>query len=502
MFRQISQLGKHSAIYGAGLILQRLASFILLPLYMAYLSTADYGIQEVLNNTSSLLITVSGLGLISALYRSYFMYSDDGRRLDVAKTALSIFALSSAVVGGLLALFSRQMSGLLLPDASYSPLLMLTVLYIILSNIIAVPFAILRAKTQSIRYAVFSLAQFLIHMAGAIWLVAGLGRGVRGSLESMVLGQVAVLILFLPSFATTLKAHFSWPDLKEMLTFGLPLVPAMVAALSLTVSDRYFLRAFSTFDEIGVYGLGYRFGTMVQVLVMLPFSLSWAPVMWSVAAKPYAQRFYATVLTYFTAVALYVALGLSVLSPEVIRLMSRQEAYWRAWQVVPLVALSYVLYGLYYQLAVGLNLRKKTQYLPFVVGAAAGLNLLLNFVLIPLWGMMGAAAATLASYLALAILVYVVSNHFYPVSYEWGRLAKLAALFGFCYGSSLLIPSTSLPMALTMKVVLLLLCPLALYALRFFTPEEIARGRELVREGQRIVNSRFHRAGRSESEDP
>ncbi len=173
---------------------------------------------------------------------------------------------------------------------------------------------------------------------------------------------------------------------------------------------------------------------MVQVLVMLPFSLSWAPVMWSVADKPYAQRFYATVLTYFSAIALYVALGLSVLSPEAIRLMSSQEAYWRAWQVVPFVSLSYVLYGQYYQLAVGLNLRKKTQYLPIIVGAAAGLNLLLNFILIPLWGMMGAAASTLVSYLALAILVYMVSNHFYPMTYEWSRLLKLAALFGLAMG--------------------------------------------------------------------
>ena len=494
MFKQVSQMGKHSAIYGAGLMLQRLASFLLIPMYTAFFSTADYGIQEILNNTSSLLVTLLGLGLISGLYRSYFMYSDEEHRRDVAKTALVMFAIFSTLVGGLLAFLAPQLSALVLPDASYSPLLIISLVYIILSNIAAVPFAILRAKMQSVRFVIFSLAQFLVQIAGAIILVAVLERGVRGSLESMVLGQIAALTLFIPSLVRTLKARFSWTDLKEMLTFGLPLVPAMVAALSMTVSDRYFLRAFSTFDEIGVYGLGYKFGLMVQVLVMLPFSLSWAPVMWSVADKPYAKRFYATVLTYFTAVALYVALGLSVLSPEVIRLMSSQEAYWRAWQVVPFVALSYVLYGQYYQLAVGLNLRKKTQYLPVTVGVAAALNLVLNLILIPAWGMMGAAVATLASYLALAVLVYVVSYYFYPITYEWRRLLKLVVLSATCYGASLLVPSDSLLMAIAIKAVLLLSCPVALYALRFFTPEELARGHELATRGRMALRNWLHRA--------
>ncbi len=142
MFTQIAHMGKHSIIYGAGLMLQRLASFFLIPMYTAFFATSDYGIQEILNNTSSLLVTLLGLGLISGLYRSYFMYSDEERRRDVAKTALVIFATSSVLAGGLLALFARQLSSFLLPDASYSPLLMITLAFIVLSNIVAVPFAI------------------------------------------------------------------------------------------------------------------------------------------------------------------------------------------------------------------------------------------------------------------------------------------------------------------------------------------------------------------------
>jgi O-antigen/teichoic acid export membrane protein len=492
MFEQITRIGKHSVVYSIGRLLQRVASFLLIPMYTAYFTTSDYGIQEILSNTSSVLNTLLSLGLISGMFRSYYKYPDEDRRRPVVKTAFSVFAVSSALVGGVLILLARPLSGLLLPDKSYSPLLVLTFLFIIQGSIIAVPFAVLRAEGKSFRFVAFSLVQFLVNVGSTILLVVVAGRGVCGSLEGNLLGQLAVLLLFIPSLLRTLKARFSPADLKEMLLFGLPLVPGNLAALSLVVSDRYFLRAFSSFDEIGVYGLGYKISSAIQILIVTPFALSWGPAMWAAADKPYAKRFYAKVLTYFTAVALYVALGVSVLSPELIRLMSRREAYWRAWQVVPFITLSYVFYGMYYQMAVGINLRNKMQYISLIVGAAAVLNLLLNFVLIRPWGMMGAAISTLMSYSALALLVCVVSQSFYPFRYEWNRLLKLAVVFVVFYGVSWLISFDSLIMTMGVKFLWLLLCPLILYSIRFFSSEELARARELLEKGRFTLGDWLH----------
>jgi len=483
VFQQITRVGKHSVVYGLGQLLQRLGSFFLIPIYTTHFTAADYGMQEVLTNTSSLLTILLGLGMVSGLYRSYFMYPDEESRLNVIKTALVAFAVSSTVAGGLLLLAVRPLSRLLLPDPSHWPLMALTICFIMLGNIIAIPFAVLRARGLSTRFVLFSLAQFLVNVGATIILVVSARRGVRGSLEGNLLGQVAVLILFLPLLLAALKARFSRHDLKEMLTFGLPLVPALLASTSLMVSDRYFLRAFSTFDEIGVYGLGYKVGLVVQLLVVTPFTLSWGPVMWAVATKTYARQFYAKVMTYFSTVALYVALAVSVLSPEIVRLLSRREAYWRAWQVVPFVALSYVLYGLYFQGAVGINLKKETRFLPFVVGSAAAVNLVLNYLLIRPWGIMGAAASTVISYLLLVVLVFWVSQRLYPIAYEWGRLFRLALVAALIYLASLLVPNSPTWLAVLLKLFLLLLFPLVLLAIRFFAPEELARGRQLVSTG-------------------
>lgn len=485
MRREIQQVGKHSLIYGAGQVLQRLVGFLLIPLYTTYFSTNEYGILEILITTGNLLITILGMGMISAMFRSYYRDPDKARQQSVAKTALSVYFLVSTAVCALLFLAIRPLSGLLLDDVSYWPLLGLTLGFVILSNFNSVPFSILRAQGKSLQYVGYSLAQFTVNVVTAVTLVVVFRHGVRGSLEGIVFGHVAVLALFVPFIIRTMKSKFSWTELKEMLSFGLPLVPAMIASIVLTASDRYFLRAFSTFDELGVYGLGYKFGFMIQILIVTPFTLSYGPMMWSMASRPDAKAFYARVLTYFTMVSLYLALALSMLSPEIIRIMARKQAFWRASNFVPLVALSYVFYGMYTQFAIGLSLRDKTRYFPLVVGFAAVANIVLNFLLIPSYGGMGAAVSTVVSYLVLTVVVYLVSQRLYPIHYEWRRLIKVAGISGFVYAASWFLPSVATGITLGAKLILLLIFPLLLYILGVFNPSELERARAFAKSGMK-----------------
>ena len=492
MFEELTQVGKHSIVYSAGVLLQRVASFILVPLYTLYFATSDYGQMDILSTTSSLLTTFLGLGMIAGMYRIYFKTDDEDSRLNITKTALFIFITTSSVLFVFI-IFARPLSSLLLGTDDQNSLVVLVLMSIMLGNLLLVPYSILRAKGQSVRYVVYSLIQFFVNVGFTIYLVVIARHGIRGNFEGLVIGQIVVLLFFSGAFINMFRAHFSWDAAKEMLSFGLPLVPAAIAATSMTVSDRYFLRAFSTFDEIGVYALGYKIGMIIQVLIVTPFILSWGPVMWSVSEKPYAKRFYAKVLTYFLAIALFITLALSILSPEILRIISQREAYWRAWMVVPFIALSYLLYGLYAQVNVGISLRKKTQYIPFIVIGAAALNLLLNFLLIPRWGMMGAAVATVLSYFALLILTYMVSQRLYPVVYEWRRIIILLIIFSIISGMGYLVTIESLALRLGMKGLLLLLFPTALLLLRFFTPEEITRFRELLTDARQKFSEFFRK---------
>jgi O-antigen/teichoic acid export membrane protein len=331
-----------------------------------------------------------------------------------------------------------------------------------------------------IRDSAYYLIQFFVNIGFTIYLVVVAGHGIEGHFEGLLIGQVAVLLLFAGVLLDIIRGSFSRDSAREILSFGLPLMPATLAMISLTIADRYFLRVYSSFDQIGIYGLGYNFGVIVSVLVVTPFMLSWGPTMWSVSEKPFAKQFYARVLTYFTLVALFVALAISILSPEIIRIMSRSSAFWVAWKVVPLISISYVFYGLYFLTNVGIYLKKKTAYIPLIVGSAAVINLALNFLLIPGGGIMGAAIATLISYILLVVFAYVVSQRSYWIVYEWERLIKAAVLFLILLVFGLMVSSDSIYLTLTIKVALIILFPAALLLMRFFTPDELQRGRELI----------------------
>jgi len=200
------------------------------------------------------------------------------------------------------------------------------------------------------------------------------------------------------------------------------------------------------------------------------------------------------ILTYFVLVGMFVALGLSVLSKEVLMVMATPPFY-GAYKVIPLIALSYVLYGCYFVFNPGMLIAKKTKYAAPIVGAGAVMNLGLNYLLIPNYGMMGAAVATVISYLMLPIGLFVLSRRFYPIKYEWGRVAKIFGAAALVYLGSIFITSDSAIIAGLLKLCSLLGFPILLFAFRFFKPEEIQKAREVFRVVSRSIKMRLARKG-------
>jgi O-antigen/teichoic acid export membrane protein len=276
----------------------------------------------------------------------------------------------------------------------------------------AMAFSVLRLREQSKRYAIFAVVQFLATAGLNILFVAVMHRGVLGILEGALIAAFLLYSILLRDIIKNAKISFSITELKEMLSFGLPLVPAGLGIWIMTMADRYFLQFLSTSQELGLYSLGYKFGMVVQGLIVGPIMLAWGPFLWSVAKEKNAKEIYSSVLTYFVVVGMAVALVLSVLSKEVLQVMAA-PAFYAAYRVIPLIAVSYVLYGCCYILSPGINLERKTKYFAVIVVVGSVVNLGLNYLLIPDYGMMGAAVATVIAYLLLPPGTYFVSKRFY-----------------------------------------------------------------------------------------
>jgi len=216
--------------------------------------------------------------------------------------------------------------------------------------------------------------------------------------------------------------------------------------------------------------------------------------MFSTAKEENARETYSRVLTYFLLVAMFVALALSTLSLEVIAVMSTPPFY-DAYKVVPLIALSYVLYGCYFVLSVGIALEGKTKYAALIVVSAAILNLGLNYLLIPSYGMMGAAVATAICYAMLPIGMFFASRRYYPIQYEYARIAKILLACGIIYTGSIYIVNESAIVEGLLRIAALFTYPILLYFFGFYKAEEIEKGRELPGAAYRYVRLKLREKG-------
>jgi O-antigen/teichoic acid export membrane protein len=240
---------------------------------------------------------------------------------------------------------------------------------------------------------------------------------------------VAVLI---PLTYRNLVLRFHLPLFRQLLRFGLPYIPAGLAGIAIQVIDRPILKALTDDATVGIYQANYRLGIIMMLCVSM-FDYAWRPFFLTQAKEEHARELFARIFTYFMGALLFVFIAVSLLVHDLVRVelfgaYFFNPAYWDGVMIVPWILLAYVFTGAYVNFVVGVNIEKKTQYLPYVTGAGAAVNVGANYLLIPSFGMMGAAYATLLSYVVMAVGMYLASQRFYRVEYEWKKIVRMATI--------------------------------------------------------------------------
>ena len=207
--------------------------------------------------------------------------------------------------------------------------------------------------------------------------------------------------------------------------FGVPLVPTALFLWVTNFSDRFFLVKLADVAEAGLYSVGVRVAS-AMVLLLTAFRTAWPAFAYSIKDESEARSTYAYVLTYLTVVTAWVALALTLLSPWLVELLAAAE-FAESSRVVGPLAFSTVAYAAYIVVAIGVGRVRRTQFNWVVTGIAALVNIALNVVLIPPYGMMGAAIATVAAYSTMAVGMAWWSQRLYPVPYQWRRVATAAS---------------------------------------------------------------------------
>ncbi len=425
--KALINLTRHSYIYTLSTFIQRMLGLIMTPIYTTYLARNVYGDYSLLYAFIAFMNVVYLYGMDVAFMRYYFL----GRfkKEDVYSSAFWAVSGGALLVSGLLVWLSPTFSQLIFNDDLYIWPLKLAAAILFMDTFSNLPYLILRVEERSVAYSVVRILRFLIELSLNIWFVVVQGEGFLGILYANVLASLLNILMLLPIQWRYLKGRFRLPAFREMALFGLPLIPNGLAYLLIEMSDKFLMNHFLGRETLGVYAANYKFGTILLFLVSA-FRTAWQPFFLKVARQDDAKRIYARVLTHFTLVGVVMVVGVSYLLTDLLTfdiggfsLLGRK--YWAGLPIIPVILTSYLFYGLYVNFTVGVYIRKRTRLMFLFTGAGALVNIASNFYLMPAYGMMGAAVATLLSYMVMAGLLFAYNQKIFPVPYDYGALGRL-----------------------------------------------------------------------------
>jgi O-antigen/teichoic acid export membrane protein len=470
---QLKRLAHHSVIYGLGGIVSRVLAVLLLPLYTSYLSPADYGRIETLVAGAAVLVILLRMGISSAFFRFYFDSKDRAHRLVVVRTSFW-FTIGMATLGLVVVeLLAGSISSVLFGTGTHADLVRAAAVGIWAQMNYEQLTSLFRVEERSVAFVLASLANIVITVGATVLLVVALDKGPLGVLVGNFTGTLCVYVALVAYRREQLGLQFDRKLLRAMNRFGLPLVPSALALWVTNFSDRFFLVKLADAHEVGLYSIGVRIASAV-VLLLTAFRTAWPAFAYSIEDDAEARRTYGFVLTYLIAVVSWLSLTLGLLAPWIVRLLTTPSFYDGERVVAPLAFAGAAQAG-YVVVAIGIGRVRRTQFNWVVTGAAAALNVVLNLILIPPYGMMGAAIATVAAYSLMFLLMAVYAQRIYATPYQWRRVA-----IALTVAVALLVAGKLLDAPLPLAIALCAVYPLALLPLGFYLPAERARLRRLL----------------------
>jgi len=493
IFTYSKRLVKHSSIYGLGAILNRAVAIVLLPLYTYYLPLDEYGNLELFFTTSTFLFIILQFGMGSAIFRS-IIYKTHSQPGSILTTAFFFLISVNLILVFLLCFWAEPLSRAIFETSEYASLLQIlfiTDFFLVMTDLAQTK---LRIDERSTLFAFISLGNFILGLILTVVFLSVMKWGIAGILWAQLITSVIFTIVNIGFIFKDFHLKFSFHELKDMLGFGLPMVPASLAIIMLMLSSRYFLKHLGSDDDVGIFSVGYRVAQVISLTVNA-FQLAWPTLLFTIAKGENAQNTFSKILNYLVFVMVTFSLAISLFSRELV-LIFTQPKYLDAHLVIPLITIANILWGIFYVTCIGIQLKKKTMYIAIVTGIAAVLSLGLNYWLIsiPGFSLMGAAVAGIIANLIVIIPILLISLHLYYIHYEYGKILYFTLIAIATYLVGTLIPTENLVIVLLAKTGLMLLFLVIIYFSNYFSSNEIEKIKQFIKEAVTLITSRIQRS--------
>lgn len=472
----IRRLSAATANYGLGSVLPQILGFVLIPVYTRVLSSNDYGIADLTSAVGALLFVVLRLGMGGSITRFYYEQDNERSVSEYISTVLYFLTAWSIGVGLLVTLIGDTVWRVFEPGVAFYPYVVIGIWTAVLGVPADALRRVLQVREMSRQHSILTVSSAFLSLGLTVVFVLFLRMGVIGMLLASLIRAAVVYVVTWILLRKDLVLTIQWQNLRSSLRYGLPMVPHHFFGWLQTLSDRLFLAHYSTLTAVGLYGMGFRIVLPLRILLDA-FGLAWSPLYFSqkkklgdASAAPLGR------LTTLALLALlFVAVSTVALARDAIVLLL-PERYHASHTVVPALVSATVAMAVLKLIVPALYYAKRTGLAAMASCAAAAANIVFCLMFVPRYGAIGAAwSSCLSSTISLAVAAYCVFRVARP-TYEWGRLARLAALCvaTLCATTATrwmeLSPATNLILRAT---ICLTLYPLGALALRIVSLDEI-----------------------------
>lgn len=481
MLDKIKTTVKHSVLYSLGNAFNKLTGFILLPLYTSNFSVAVYGLLALFDTIADFLLISSSFGIMEGFKRWYWDQEKSGKQKALFFTVLFFTAITT-IFFLILAYFIINKYGVHIFGLTIDNKTLLLFLGSVLANVFLQRLLILlRVRQMVVNNVFYTLISMLLTLGGTIYFILVLNWGIDAVFISRFIGQLATLLLLLPTLIKNIQIKFDFSILKSMLAYSWPLALSASLGLIFTFSDRWILQGMKSLDVVGNYSLAYRIANVIKLIVVHSFAQAFTYIYFRQMNNARHYRFFSKFTTYFAYIIVLMGMAIVMFSKEIIHLLARNADYYDSYYILPFLVLAVSFSGMRQMLTLPLSKYKKTKIISFVSICAGIVNIGLNILFIPLWGASGAAIATGISHLIPVIIYYFVNKKITDFNYETGKIILLFVL-GIAFSvTGMQLGNITLAYRLILKIILLASFPLILKLFGFYEDIELVRIAQIVK---------------------
>jgi O-antigen/teichoic acid export membrane protein len=427
----IKQFSKDSLVYGLGKGLKKFIGLLLLPIYTRALTPEDFGVLDTLGSGLFFLIVFFNAGLDSAV--SFFFFKPDNDE-EKGKILYTVFILRLLVVipSLILSFFSWPLSKIIFGSEDYGFAIMINCLLIPITMLMSEQEMIYRLKRNPWGYNFITIVKSLVNIGCGVLLVVNYKMGVSGAQLATFTSTMLVVII---SWITYTRRQYTYKFSKEwaqkMLKFGFPLIWAGLSVWIYQLSDRFFLLHYKDALQVGYYSIGSTFSQPIG-LINLGVQMSFGALFYQTyqaeesPEKSQSKAFMRNALYLYLSIVSLAVVFLSSMSFQIVGFITTPD-YLPGIIAIPVLMVSMMFAQMVEIVPQGISIAEKTWYYTWVTFAAGLINLLLNFIFIPKFGVAGAAFTTLMSTFSYFTLADFLSKKYFNSGFSRTKI------YAFCF---------------------------------------------------------------------